>query len=114
MACLLRVAMLEAGKARSVMSTARNQRRPRHLNFAIIAALASVLAFVGGCATTGVNQGQVNLVGIDDEWKMGQDLEAQLSHKLRLVNDGPSLAYVNQIGQRIVRTTEQADRPWKF
>lgn len=67
-----------------------------------------------GCATTGFNQNQFNLVSMDEEWKMGSQLEQELSKKLRLVNDASTQAYVNRIGQRIVAQSELANRPWHF
>jgi predicted Zn-dependent protease len=69
---------------------------------------------IAGCASSGVNQGQLNLVSLQEEWQLGQQLERDLSRQLRLVNDSSALAYVNQIGQRIVRQTEMANLPWEF
>ena len=76
--------------------------------------LMPVLMLVGGCATMGVNQGDVNLVSLNEEWQMGQQLERQLAGQLKLVNDAATVAYVNDIGQRIVRQTELAGAPWTF
>jgi predicted Zn-dependent protease len=67
-----------------------------------------------GCATTGVNQGDVNLVSLDEEWQMGQQLERELATRLRLVNDPTTVSYVSQIGMKIVRQTELANAPWEF
>ena len=69
---------------------------------------------VGGCASTGVNQGQFNLVSTDEEWRMGQQLEQELSKQLRLVDDPSTVAYITRIGQRIVNQSELANLPWKF
>lgn len=89
-------------------------KRLIHLRWAAFAAGVISVLLLLGCATTGVNQGQINLISDQDEWRMGQQLEAELAGKLRLVNDPTALAYVNRIGQRIVRETEMANRPWKF
>jgi predicted Zn-dependent protease len=78
-------------------------------------ALIPLLLFVSvGCAATGLNQGQFNLISTDDEWKMGQQLETELAKQLRLVNDPSTVAYVNRIGQRIVAQSEMSGRPWEF
>jgi beta-barrel assembly-enhancing protease len=77
----------------------------------------STLAFallLAGCATTGVNRGELNLVSLDEEWQLGQQIERELANQVKLVDDSAALAYVNTIGQRIVRQTELAGRPWEF
>ena len=80
-----------------------------HLSIALL-----LLALLAGCATTGVNRGDVNLVSLDEEWQLGQQLERDLARQLPLVNDRALVAYVNEMGQRIVRQTELGNRPWKF
>lgn len=67
-----------------------------------------------GCATTGVNRGDVNLISLEQEWEMGQQLEAQIAREMDLVRDPSALAYVNQVGQRIVNQTNMRQLPWKF
>jgi predicted Zn-dependent protease len=78
----------------------------------LAAALALVLAL--GCATTGVNRGDLNLVSYEQEWQLGQQLERDLAGQLRLVNDRRAVGYLDQIGQRVVRQTELAQVPWEF
>jgi predicted Zn-dependent protease len=78
------------------------------------ATMLPVLLLAVGCATVGINRGDVNLVGLNDEWQLGRQLETQLAGKLRLVNDPATVSYVNEIGQRIVRQTEMARMPWEF
>ncbi len=72
------------------------------------------MMLLAGCATTGVNSGDVNLVSLEEEWQLGRQLESQLSSQVKLVNDAAMVNYVNQIGQRIVRQTELANVPWEF
>jgi beta-barrel assembly-enhancing protease len=88
-----------------------NRRRP---GSRALITIPLFLVLAVGCATTGLNQGQLNLVSYDEEWRMGQQLERELATKLRLVNDPSALAYVTRIGQRIVSTSEMSNRPWKF
>lgn len=73
-----------------------------------------LLSLSVGCATTGLNQGQFNLISTDEEWRLGQQLEAELAKRLKLVNDPSTVAYVNRIGQRIVDQSEMSGRPWEF
>jgi predicted Zn-dependent protease len=78
-------------------------------------ATAALLALaIAGCASSGVNQGQLNLISLQEEWQLGQQLERDLAQKLPLVNDRAALAYVNEVGQRIVRQTEMGNLPWEF
>ncbi|HSL85167.1 MAG TPA: M48 family metallopeptidase [Thermoanaerobaculia bacterium] len=85
---------------------------------ALAAVLAAVLALsallAAACASSGVNQGDFNLVSLEEEWRLGQQLERDLAQKLRLVNDRAALSYVNRVGQRIVNQTEMRNLPWKF
>lgn len=85
---------------------------------ALAAVLAAVLALAAlvaaACASSGVNQGDFNLVSLEEEWQLGQKLERDLAKQLRLVNDRAALSYVNRVGQRIVNQTEMRDLPWKF
>ena len=74
--------------------------------------LAVLTAFA--CASSGVNQGDFNLVSYQEEWALGQKLEGDIARQLPLVNDRTSLAYVNRIGQRLVAQTELAQAPWEF
>ena len=78
--------------------------------------VAGVLALlmVAACATSGVNRGDFNIMSYEEEWALGQKLEADIARQLPLVNDRTALAYLNGVGQRIVRRTELARLPWEF
>jgi predicted Zn-dependent protease len=89
-------------------------RTPTAVAALAAAALALAAVLAAACASSGVNQGQFNLVSLEQEWQLGQQLERDLARKLRLVNDRSALAYVNQVGQRIVSQTEMRNLPWKF
>ncbi len=71
------------------------------------AALALTLA---GCATLG----GANYYSVDQEWEMGQQLQAQLRQELRLSNDQALTRYVSDIGQAMVNQTAMRDRQWRF
>lgn len=77
-------------------------------------ALFTVLLLATGCATSGVNQGDFNIVSLEEEWALGRKLEADLARQLDLVEDRAALAYLNSAGNRLVRQTEMAKLPWRF
>lgn len=85
-------------------------RRIRYYAFLFV----PLVVLVAGCATTGVNRGDINLVSLEEEWQLGQKLEADIARQLPLVNDRAALAYINEMGRRIVAQTEMANLPWKF
>lgn len=72
------------------------------------------LFLAAGCATTGINRGDINLVSIEEEWQLGDQTAAEVARQVRLSNDGTLNAYVNRMGQRIVAQTEMANLPWQF
>lgn len=80
------------------------------------AALTIVLlsAGVAGCASSGVNQGDVNLISLQEEWQLGQQLEADLARQLDLSRDSVINGYVDRLGRRLVAQTEMANLPWEF
>lgn len=92
----------------------RTQRTPKAVAALAAAALAVAAALTAACASSGVNQGQFNLVSLEQEWQLGQQLERDLAKQLRLVNDRSAVSYVNQVGKRIVSQTEMRNLPWEF
>ena len=88
-------------------------RTPSRRRLSALAFALSVLAGTG-CATSGVNRGDFNLVSLDEEWQMGTQLEAEIGRQVRLSNDATLNAYVNELGRKVVAQTEMANRTWKF
>lgn len=80
----------------------------------IVPMLLLVAFLASGCATSGVNRGDVNLVSLEQEWELGNRLEQDLRKEMQFVDDPKALSYVNQVGQRLVQQTELAGRPWEF
>jgi predicted Zn-dependent protease len=83
---------------------------PRRRPYASLGAISAVLAVTGACATLG----GANYVSIEDEWALGQQLEADLAQRLPLVRDATLTRYVNDLGQRMIRQTNMANLPWRF
>ncbi|MDX1583383.1 MAG: M48 family metallopeptidase [Thermoanaerobaculia bacterium] len=72
------------------------------------------LFFLGGCATSGVNKGDINVVSLEEEWQLGAKLAADIEKQMTIVHDRQVNAVVSEIGQRIVSQTEMAELPWNF
>lgn len=82
-------------------------------HFALPAASILLLSlFLAGCGSGG--GGDFNLISLEDEWKLGQQLSADIERQMPLVHDQAALSYVNSLGQSIVRTTPMANLPWQF
>jgi predicted Zn-dependent protease len=65
--------------------------------------------------STDVQSGRgLNAVSIQQEWKFGDRLAQGISRKVNIVTDPFSVAYINQLGQRIVQQTELRNLPWQF
>ncbi|HUP18395.1 MAG TPA: M48 family metallopeptidase [Gemmatimonadota bacterium] len=85
----------------------------RRVRVGILAVAVGALALIG-CASTGVNKGDFNLVSYQEEWQLGAQLERDIARQMQILNDPTTKAYVSRIGQRIVAQTELAQAPWKF
>lgn len=83
-----------------------------HLSTVVLACAVLVLAVLGahGCAS----MGGFNLISIEEEWRLGQQIEADLANQLSLVNDRAAVAYVNRVGQQMVQQTTLNHLPWRF
>jgi predicted Zn-dependent protease len=79
-----------------------------------LGAALTVIALAAGCASSGVNQGDVNLISLEQEWQLGQQLERDLAGQLSLNRDSAINGYVDRLGRRLVAQTEMANLPWKF
>ncbi|MBI2878009.1 MAG: M48 family metalloprotease [Candidatus Tectomicrobia bacterium] len=66
----------------------------------------------GGCA--GTQLGGFNLMSVQEEWELGNQLSQDIARKSPMVTDSESVAYINQLGQRLVQQTELRNLPWKF
>lgn len=76
-------------------------------------AIAAVL-FTGGCATTGINKGQVNLISSGEEVQMGADFANEVAEQYTLLDDKEVVDYVDRVGQRIVKVNDRQDITFHF
>jgi predicted Zn-dependent protease len=97
-----------------MLTTTPSSARPATVAGAAFAAGLCLVLVLAGCASSGVNRGQLNLISLQEEWQLGRQLEGDLARRLPLVRDAAALQYVDAVGQRIVRQTEMADMPWRF
>ena len=75
----------------------------------------SLALLAAGCSTgTGINEGDFNVISLEEEWALGEKLEADLAKQLELVDDPEILSYLDRAGQRVVSRTQMANLPWKF
>jgi len=81
-------------------------------------AFVPALVLGAGCATTGINKGDLSLISIDEEWQLGEQLSADVAKQMTLVTDPQVNAYVDALGRKILaqatNDTPVATRPWHF
>lgn len=80
----------------------------------IFRALTFVVLAAAGCASSGVNKGDFNLVSYQEEWQLGAQLEQDVARQMHLMRDATVVNYVANIGRRIIAQTELAQAPWGF
>jgi predicted Zn-dependent protease len=80
--------------------------------------LLTVAGLVLGCATTGVNKGDVNLVSLQEEWDLGNQLSADIAKQSKIVADPSVKAYITAMGEKILAAardeSDVAQLPWTF
>jgi predicted Zn-dependent protease len=77
------------------------------------AAVIAVL-IVAGCATTGINKGDFNLISSSDEVEMGKEFASQVDSQFVISGDEELGAYVQSVGDRIVRVCDRQDIEYRF
>jgi predicted Zn-dependent protease len=90
----------------------------RRMRVLFVPLTLTLVGFGLGCATTGVNKGDVNLVSIQEEWDLGNQLAADVAKQMTLVTDPAVKAYVTGMGEKILAAardeSEVASLPWTF
>lgn len=76
--------------------------------------LAAFTMVTGGCATTGINAGQMNLISSAEEVKMGQDLSLEVEKEFEVYQDSEVAAYIDRVGQRLARVSDRPDIRYSF
>jgi len=77
---------------------------------AALGILAAVLPLaLGGCATTGINRGQMNIISTDEEVKLGQEMSVEVAKQYPIYNNAAVTAYAQAVGDRIVQTSDRKD-----
>lgn len=79
-----------------------------------LGAVLAVILLASGCASSGIDTGDFNLISIEEEWRLGQQLERDLARQLSINNDSVINGYVDRLGRRLVAQTEMANLPWEF
>jgi beta-barrel assembly-enhancing protease len=77
----------------------------------LLSGLSSGL-LLGGCATLGL--GGFNIISIEQEWELGREIEEEIAQQLTLSNDAQVVAYLRDLGERVVAGTPMADLDWRF
>ncbi|MBN1883898.1 MAG: M48 family metalloprotease [Candidatus Krumholzibacteriota bacterium] len=80
---------------------------------ALTLTIAAVLV-VAGCATTGINKGQVNLISSAEEVQMGDSFSVEVEKQYTMLDDPAVVAYVDRVGQRIVKVNDRQDITFHF
>ena len=75
--------------------------------------LVPALLFAG-CATTGINKGQFNLVSSDEEVQMGKDLSVEVEKEYMVYDDPEVASYVQSVGNRVARISDRPDIAYHF
>ncbi len=84
------------------------------LKVASIPAIALFLLFNGGCATTGINSGQFNIVSSTEEVRMGKEFSTEIEQQFEIYDDGVVTGYVQAVGDRIARVCDRRDIEYHF
>jgi predicted Zn-dependent protease len=76
-------------------------------------AVVFAMLLTAGCGSSG---GNFNLISIEEEWQLGQQLSREVATQVRLNNDPAVNAYVQQMGDKIVRQAAAPfnQLPWQF
>jgi predicted Zn-dependent protease len=81
---------------------------------ALMAAAAFVAIIWLGCATTGINKGQINVISTDEEVTMGREMSVEVAKQYTLYDNAAVAAYVQEVGSRIARHSDRTDIEYHF
>jgi predicted Zn-dependent protease len=78
------------------------------------AAIAMLALAFAGCATSGINKGDINLISSGEEVAMGQEFAAEIGAEFEIYDDAPLTAYVQSVGNRITAICDRRDIDYHF
>lgn len=91
----------------------RCRHAPFFLRFSIFLLLSSLL--IEGCATNPVTgKRELSLMSESQEIAIGKENHPQILSEMGQYNDAELQRYVNDIGQRLAKTSERPQLPWTF
>jgi predicted Zn-dependent protease len=67
-----------------------------------------------GCATTGINKGQINIISSDEEVQMGSDFSKEVEKQFEVHNDAVLTGYVQSVGDRVAGVCDRRDITYHF
>ncbi len=70
--------------------------------------------FVLGCATTGINKGQVNIISTREEVVMGEEFSKEVERQFRVFDEPDITTYIESVGRRIVGICDRRDIEYHF
>lgn len=70
--------------------------------------------FLGGCATTGINRGQMNIISTAEEVTLGKEMSVEVAKQYPIYNNAAVTAYVQAVGNKIVQHCDRTDIAYHF
>ncbi|MDD3643710.1 MAG: M48 family metallopeptidase [Candidatus Krumholzibacteria bacterium] len=80
----------------------------------IRAAAAATLLAAAGCAATGINKGQFNIISSDEEVSTGAEFASQVDSQFTIHDDPVLTAYVQSVGDRVTAVCDRRDIEYRF
>ena len=74
----------------------------------------SITLFVMGCATSGVNKGDLNIISKKQEVELGNNFATEIEKQYKLVKDPQVVNYIADIGQKIARVCDWKELNYHF
>jgi predicted Zn-dependent protease len=92
--------------------------KQRFLCTSAVAALGILAVFLpfamGGCAATGINKGQMNIISSEEEVALGQQMSVEVAKQYPIYANAALTAYVQAVGDKIVQKSDRKDIAYHF
>lgn len=90
-------------------------QRSFHTSVVFALGMLAVVPFaMGGCAATGINKGQMNIISSAEEVKLGQQMSVEVAKQYPIYANAAVTAYVQSVGNRIVERSDRKDIAYHF